>query len=225
MNNLFTLQISKPCPQNFKTLKPTSTGGFCGNCKKNVIDFTTMSLKQITNYFKLNTNSNTCGRFNTYQLRTYANNTQSVKKNSVIGKLSLVILSLFCLQAFQAQETKTSTEFKKHKPRKTPFKTPDNSLTIGGTVNDETGPLPGVSILLQGTINGTETDFNGHFKFPKKLTKGDVLLFSYIGMTSQKLVIDPKHSNLKVSMVTDTCMLMGKVAVKNIYRSKKSIWK
>jgi TonB-linked SusC/RagA family outer membrane protein len=54
--------------------------------------------------------------------------------------------------------------------------------TISGTVSDESGPLPGVSILVKGTNKGTETDFDG--KFSLKANTGDVLQFSYIGYQS-----------------------------------------
>ena len=36
--------------------------------------------------------------------------------------------------------------------------------TVTGTVSDETGPLPGATILVKGTTNGTQTDFDGFFR-------------------------------------------------------------
>jgi TonB-linked SusC/RagA family outer membrane protein len=51
--------------------------------------------------------------------------------------------------------------------------------TISGTVSDASGPLPGVSILIKGTQNGTETDFDG--KFNIKAASNNVLVFSYLG--------------------------------------------
>ena len=51
--------------------------------------------------------------------------------------------------------------------------------TVSGTVSEESGVLPGVSILIKGTTSGTETDFDG--KYSIKAKTGDVLSFSYIG--------------------------------------------
>ncbi|WP_299103660.1 MG2 domain-containing protein [uncultured Tenacibaculum sp.] len=51
--------------------------------------------------------------------------------------------------------------------------------TISGIVEDETGPLPGVTVVIKGTNYGTETDFDG--KFTIKVNKGDVLVFSLVG--------------------------------------------
>lgn len=36
--------------------------------------------------------------------------------------------------------------------------------TISGTVSDENGPLPGATVLVKGTTNGTQTDFDGNYK-------------------------------------------------------------
>jgi len=59
--------------------------------------------------------------------------------------------------------------------------------TITGTVSDETGPLPGVSILIKGTTTGTETDFDGNYSITANT--GDVLVFSFVGMTTQERTI------------------------------------
>mgnify|MGYP002638911631 CR=1 FL=1 len=52
--------------------------------------------------------------------------------------------------------------------------------TISGKVSDETGPLPGVSVVIKGTTSGTETDFDGKYTIKAKV--GDVLQFSFVGM-------------------------------------------
>jgi len=53
---------------------------------------------------------------------------------------------------------------------------------ISGTVSDETGPLPGVSVIIKGTSTGVETDFDGLYQIMAK--EGDVLVFNYVGMTT-----------------------------------------
>ncbi len=54
--------------------------------------------------------------------------------------------------------------------------------TVSGTVTDESGPLPGVTVLIKGTNSGTQTDFDGNYSL--KAATGDVLVFSYIGMST-----------------------------------------
>jgi len=60
--------------------------------------------------------------------------------------------------------------------------------TITGSVTDQDGvPLPGVSILVVGTTNGTQTDFDGNYSIIAVV--GKKLRFSYIGQkTTDKTV-------------------------------------
>ncbi|TDE54286.1 SusC/RagA family TonB-linked outer membrane protein [Flavobacterium sp. GT3P67] len=53
--------------------------------------------------------------------------------------------------------------------------------TVAGVVTDATGPLPGVNVLIKGTKTGVQTDFDG--KYSIKAKTGDVLVFSFVGMT------------------------------------------
>jgi TonB-dependent SusC/RagA subfamily outer membrane receptor len=51
--------------------------------------------------------------------------------------------------------------------------------TISGTVSDESGLLPGVSVVVKGTNSGVETDLDG--KYSIEASEGDVLVFRYLG--------------------------------------------
>ena len=52
--------------------------------------------------------------------------------------------------------------------------------TVKGTITDESGlPLPGVNVLVKGTIKGTQTDFDGNFTI--NANEGQVLVFSFLG--------------------------------------------
>ncbi|OSY88506.1 alpha-2-macroglobulin [Tenacibaculum holothuriorum] len=60
---------------------------------------------------------------------------------------------------------------------------------ISGVVEDEGGPLPGVTVLIKGTQFGTETDFDGNYSI--KVKDGDILVFSFVGMdTVEKHITD-----------------------------------
>ncbi|MBU3009878.1 SusC/RagA family TonB-linked outer membrane protein [Polaribacter vadi] len=69
--------------------------------------------------------------------------------------------------------------------------------TISGTVSDESGALPGVSILIKGTNKGTDTDFDG--KYTIKANTGDVLVFSYLGYESVEKTIG-SNSTINVTL-------------------------
>ena len=61
--------------------------------------------------------------------------------------------------------------------------------TTSGTVSElENGfPLPGVNVIIKGSSTGTTTDFDG--KYQLIVSNGDVLVFSYVGYTSQEVII------------------------------------
>ena len=59
---------------------------------------------------------------------------------------------------------------------------------VKGTVTDGIGePLPGVSVVVKGTTNGTITDVNG--KYSIQATAKDILSFSYVGMSDQEIKV------------------------------------
>ena len=81
---------------------------------------------------------------------------------------------------------------------------------VSGTVVDENSqPLPGVSIVVKGTSTGTTSDFDG--KYSINANQGDVLVFSYVGYNSQELTVN--GSVLDVSMqagvALDEVVLIG----------------
>src|SRR5690606_36950645 len=53
--------------------------------------------------------------------------------------------------------------------------------TVTGVVSDATGPIPGANVVVQGTQKGTQTDIDGRYSITA--SPGDVLVFSYVGMT------------------------------------------
>ena len=70
---------------------------------------------------------------------------------------------------------------------------------VTGTVSDEKGlPLPGVNVLVQGTQQGTSTDFDG--KYSIEVNAGKRLEFTYVGYQPKTLI--PGASNiLNVSLM------------------------
>src|SRR4051794_32739861 len=61
------LSIPEPCHENWDRMTTDAKGKFCGSCQKSVVDFTTMSDRQLGEFFKKTTGSN-CGRFHEDQL-------------------------------------------------------------------------------------------------------------------------------------------------------------
>jgi TonB-linked SusC/RagA family outer membrane protein len=60
--------------------------------------------------------------------------------------------------------------------------------TIKGLVSDQNGlPLPGVTVIIQGTKTATQSDYDG--KYMIQASTGDVLVFSYIGIKTKAVTV------------------------------------
>jgi TonB-linked SusC/RagA family outer membrane protein len=66
----------------------------------------------------------------------------------------------------------------------------ESKKLISGTIKDESGPLVGVAIYEEGTINGTITDVNGNFEM--EVAPETELKVSYIGFESQIITVGEK---------------------------------
>jgi len=70
---------------------------------------------------------------------------------------------------------------------------------ITGEVVDETNqPLPGASIVVKGTTNGTSTDFDGKFTLQAEANSGTIVI-SFIGFQSKEVSFS--SSNAKLGMI------------------------
>ncbi|MGF1558259.1 MAG: SusC/RagA family TonB-linked outer membrane protein [Flavobacteriaceae bacterium] len=94
--------------------------------------------------------------------------------------------------------------------------------TITGTVTDQDGlPLPGVNIVVEGTTNGTQTDFDGNYAISGSV--GQALLFSYIGQKDVRQLIGA-GSSINVQMQEDAQALEEVVVTaQGIKRAKKAL--
>lgn len=63
---------------------------------------------------------------------------------------------------------------------------------ISGNISDETGPLPGATIIVQGSTTGTVADFDGNYSI--SAGTGDVLVFSYVGFSAQEVPVGGQNT-------------------------------
>jgi len=73
--------------------------------------------------------------------------------------------------------------------------------TIEGKISDQTGPLPGASILEKGTTNGTASDFDGNFSLSVKNGKG-VLEVSMVGMGKRDIPFTAQGETINLGTIT-----------------------
>lgn len=92
--------------------------------------------------------------------------------------------------------------------------------TIKGFVYDSMGePLPSASVLIKGTLQGTETDFDGNYQIEAK--EGDILSFGFLGMKTKEITIG-KSNVINVELEEDfDSNLLGEIIVTGYDRRKK----
>lgn len=84
---------------------------------------------------------------------------------------------------------------------------------VSGQVLDESGfGLPGASVLLMGTSNGTVTDLDGNFKLTFSNIENPKLMVSFIGYESQEIAINGR-STIEVNLMPDMQSLNEVVVV------------
>ncbi|MEL0454822.1 SusC/RagA family TonB-linked outer membrane protein [Flavobacteriaceae bacterium SZ-1-7] len=94
--------------------------------------------------------------------------------------------------------------------------------TISGTVSDGSGlPLPGATVLVKGTTNGTSSDFDGNYAI--RTSQGSILVFSFVGYTTQEITVG--SSNIINVTLTEDAQALEEVVVtaQGIKREKKAL--
>ncbi len=85
-------------------------------------------------------------------------------------------------------------------------------LVVKGKVTDGQGEaLPGVTVVVKGTTNGSITDFDGNYSL-SEVPSDATLVFSFIGMRSKEIQIDGKTS-INIVLEEETIGLEEVVAI------------
>lgn len=92
---------------------------------------------------------------------------------------------------------------------------------IWGVVTDVKGaPLPGASVRIKGTTEGTTTDVGGNFVLGVSMMEPVVLTVSYMGMQTQEMKTDARAGEVRIKLAEDT-KKMGSVVVTGIFNKAK----
>ncbi len=71
---------------------------------------------------------------------------------------------------------------------------------VSGVVTDsQNNPLPGITILIKGTVRGTSTDINGNFTL--QVNQGDVLRISFVGYKTQEITLDETTRQYNIALL------------------------
>lgn len=85
-------------------------------------------------------------------------------------------------------------------------------IVVTGKVTDEDGnPLPGVTIIVKGTIQGTISNANGNYSLPD-VSDNATLVFSFVGMKTQEITVAGR-TNISVTMIEEFIGLEEVIAI------------
>ena len=91
-------------------------------------------------------------------------------------------------------------------------------LLLRGSVKDADGfPLPGVTVQIKGTNQGTTTDEDGEYYIMVKGVENPVLVFSFIGMETQEVKFQKGKHRINV-VLEESRQQLEEVVVNGIYR-------
>lgn len=230
--NYFQIEIPEPCDKKFSNMTPTQGGRFCSSCDKVIIDFTSLSDREIAN--KLHNNKGKiCGQFRKSQLNRDID--LSIPKiNSYRGKAAGILLSGVLAAGFtNANPSSPPIEIVDGQVTFNQRDTiPDQVAKVDNNENsshlfnlkvfekDSKETLIGANVILKGTTIGTTTDIDGsaQLSIPNSYfenKKEANIEITYIGYISQsvKVGLEDIGKDLEINVPLGG-FILGDVVVK-----------
>ncbi|AHM60434.1 hypothetical protein D770_10885 [Flammeovirgaceae bacterium 311] len=211
----FQLSIPRPCSEEWNNMTPTGKGAYCSSCRKEVVDFTAMSDREIREFFN-RPKEPVCGRFREVQLEQPYGYVAAVpvwKKWLIAAMVGIGVPGL----AF-SQQTKPLTQQHPHKTTDSGQQLlrlerikPGESLISklkGSVLDAETGiPMAGV-VVSDGANTLAVTDQQGDFELLyQDLISVNALKFESLGYDSLTLVKSSWKEVLIVEMAPSVCAM------------------
>lgn len=210
-----SIAIKEPCLENWDDMAIYSTGKFCRNCQKNVIDFTGLTNSEILSLLS-NTN-HLCGRFETNQLSQL--NYSLTGKTSFSWKRFSAMIAFLGLAGLVKAEERFPFKTEQSSDQNKKQKITDTTATISGTITaaDDSLPMPGVQVKVKGTNIFTTANTVGKFKLDLT-ANADTLEFSFIGYQTIDVKIDKFNAkNIVIAMVPDGIQHYGDIVVGSVF--------
>jgi len=163
------LSIPEPCHEDWQNMNPTEQGRFCNACAKQVVDFSTMSDREVLNYFATIKNEKVCGRAYPDQLERAITMPKDPKKRLFWHWNYITMLFLFLVKRIQQKRRLgkiaiSSSKLDSVKKLDANSEIRNDYDVVNGKVKDVNGsPVPFASIRVKGESSGVAADANGVF--------------------------------------------------------------
>ncbi len=137
----------------------------------------------------------------------------SLKK--LLRTLKIIIILLLCTSVnLLAKSTPSKTEHispdLNRSTIENSFSAPEKKIIRGKILDSKGVPLPGATVVIVGTTNGSVTDASGYYTL--EANTGDILRFSFIGYKIQEVTVGEKTA-IDVILQEDVTMLDEAVVV------------
>lgn len=234
MSKSVNINVPKPCHENWQNMTPKEQGRFCGSCKTVVVDFTSMSDKEMLDYISKAAGQHACGRFSSEQLNRDIKATEQKRRFSWAYIWNFLLATFLVTESYAQKQPVDSKKPDLQLPNQSPtvgtFAVDERvhvpSKEISGVIIDQNSkqPIAGATIMVQGTTKGVVTDSLGRFKIMVDDKNTITLEISSVGYETQTLVLNKKKrwQNVKVIMKGDESILMGKYGY-NVKENKSGV--
>ncbi|GAB2821749.1 carboxypeptidase-like regulatory domain-containing protein [Ferruginibacter profundus] len=231
------LSIPEPCHEDWQNMNPTEQGRFCNACAKQVVDFSTMSDREVLNYFSTIKNEKVCGRAYPDQLERAITMPKDPKKRLFWHWNYITMLFLFFSKtntakaqlgkvAFSSSKADSikQAEIKKALSGEAGCGIASNSNNvIKGKITDESGAaIAGASVVVKGAKTGTSTDQGGFYKII--INPGDkIIQVSAIGFETKEIALANIHTSdiiltkMESSLTGEVVIVGGMISTDEYY--------
>lgn len=181
-----TIPKPKYCGQNWLDMKPTDGGRICGQCSKNIVDFSKMTWADIERIQQANNNS-VCGMYSPQQLDNWG---QQVPTNncSKLAATTALLVSLTASSQSFSQTTATTDTIQK---------TIVHGTITGKTKEGSIDTLGFTNVVLKGTPFGAIADEQGNYQLDLTnhvdTIQNPILVFSMIGFDRLELKLNNEN--------------------------------
>lgn len=212
------IKVTFACSENWNNMPKTGNCRFCQTCEKQIIDFTQLNNRQISDY--LQQNQNVCGRIKQSQINSI--NSQELflpkihSRNRWIWTIGLGAL-LGITEPVQAQTNENNIEQTKSNNDEKTLSSLEQTVTITGRVTDiDFGdPISDVLITIENTDIKTYTDKNGKYSltFDKDLDKETLVTFSIANYKEEKLSLKRISPYRNLKLMSDDEVVIGAIII------------
>jgi hypothetical protein len=167
------LNIPEPCHENWHNMTPQEQGRFCGSCQKVVVDFSVMTDKEVLAYFS-KASQQVCGRFSNDQLNKELTIPPAKKLVTWAYVWNILLASALATKTYaqgQPMVKKLHRTLTREETKLSGFVRVESVEAVipvklkGVVLNAQTNqPVPGATISIKGTLNGTSADTAGNFQ-------------------------------------------------------------